>query len=89
LKKKQHKKLKLMTTTLKNTACQRLTKLEGIGPICAAGLVSSLGDGSGFKNGRGASAYIVPERKACYFNRNFIPEAFCIGWGVSCEHRKC
>jgi hypothetical protein len=36
-----------------------------------------------------AHRYLVPERKACYFNRNFIPEAFCIGWGVSCEHRKC
>ncbi len=52
-----------VTKTLKGTAkqtdtCQRLMKLEGVGPICAVGLVASLGDGSGFKNGRGASAYI-------------------------------
>lgn len=32
--------------------------LEGVGEIGAAGLYASLGDGSGFKNGRQASAYI-------------------------------
>jgi transposase len=38
--------------------CQPLMKIEGIGKIRAVGLVSSLGDGRGFKNGRHASVYI-------------------------------
>jgi transposase len=38
--------------------CQQLMKIEGIGSIGAVGLVSSLGDGRGFKNGRHASVYI-------------------------------
>jgi transposase len=48
----------LKASAKQSEPCQRLTKLEGIGPICAVGLVSSLGDGSAFKNGRSASAYI-------------------------------
>ena len=38
--------------------CKRLTQLEGVGDVCAAKLYASLGDGSGFKNGRDASVYI-------------------------------
>jgi transposase len=38
--------------------CKRLTQLEGVGDVCAAKLYASLGDGSGFKNGRAASVYI-------------------------------
>lgn len=38
--------------------CKRLMALEGVGEIGAAGLYASLGDGSGFKNGRQASVYI-------------------------------
>jgi transposase len=39
-------------------SCKRLMELEGVGEIGAAGLYASLGDGSGFKNGRHASAYV-------------------------------
>ena len=38
--------------------CKRLMKLEGIGPVCAAMLYTSLGDASEFKNGRQASVYV-------------------------------
>ena len=38
--------------------CQRLVKLEGVGPVCASMLYASIGDGKEFKNGRQASAYI-------------------------------
>jgi transposase len=38
--------------------CRRLMALEGVAEIGAAGLFCSLGDGSGFKQGRHASAYI-------------------------------
>ena len=38
--------------------CQRLMALEGVAEIGAAGLFCSLGDGSGFNNGRHASVYI-------------------------------
>ena len=38
--------------------CKRLMKLEGIGPVCAAMLYASIGDGREFKNGRQASVYI-------------------------------
>lgn len=38
--------------------CQRLIELEGVGEVCAAMLFCSLGDGTGFKNGRQASAYV-------------------------------
>jgi transposase len=37
--------------------CRRLLDLEGVGPVCAAMLYTSLGDGSDFKNGRQASVY--------------------------------
>lgn len=57
----QHKKT--LTQQVERAAndseqCQRLIKVEGIGKIGAVGLVSSLGDGRGFKNGRHASVYI-------------------------------
>ena len=38
--------------------CKRLMALEGVAEVGAAGLYVSLGDGSQFKNGRQASAYI-------------------------------
>lgn len=55
--------LKSLTEQLNNRVkhsepCQRLMALEGVAEIGAAGLYASLGDGSGFKNGRQASAYI-------------------------------
>jgi len=38
--------------------CKRLLDLEGVGPVCAARLYASLGDGRDFKKGRHASVYI-------------------------------
>jgi transposase len=38
--------------------CQRLTELEGVGPVGASMLYTTLGDGGYFKNGRQASTYI-------------------------------
>lgn len=38
--------------------CKRLLDLEGVGPVCAALLYASLGDGRNFKKGRDASVYI-------------------------------
>ena len=41
-----------------NDACQRLTALEGIGPIGAILLFVALGSGKAFRNGREFSAYL-------------------------------
>jgi transposase len=41
-----------------NDGCQRLTALEGVGPIGAILLFATLGSGEAFKNGREFSAYI-------------------------------
>jgi transposase len=41
-----------------NDGCQRLTALEGVGPIGAILLLATLGSGEAFKNGREFSAYI-------------------------------
>lgn len=38
--------------------CKRLLDLEGVGPVCAARLYASLGDGRDFKKGRDASVYV-------------------------------
>ncbi len=38
--------------------CQRLKELEGVGDVCASLLYANLGNGSSFKNGRQASAYV-------------------------------
>jgi len=38
--------------------CKRLLDLEGVGPVSAARLYASLGDGRDFKKGRHASAYV-------------------------------
>lgn len=38
--------------------CKRLLALEGVGPVCASLLYTSIGDGKGFKNGRHASVYV-------------------------------
>lgn len=37
--------------------CRRLLDLEGVGPVCASMLYTSIGDGSDFRNGRQASVY--------------------------------
>lgn len=39
-------------------ACERLTNMEGIGPISAVLLFATLGTGEAFKNGRQFSAYV-------------------------------
>jgi transposase len=57
------RQFKTLSTQFKQLAeqsdsCQRLMKIEGIGPVGAVGLISSLGDGRHFKNGRHASVYI-------------------------------
>lgn len=41
-----------------NKTCQRLQKIEGIGPISALAIIALVGDGKGFKNGRHFSAYL-------------------------------
>ena len=38
--------------------CQRLMTVPGIGPLSASALVVKLGDGSSFRNGREAAAYL-------------------------------
>ena len=47
-------------------ACQRLGKVEGIGPITATALVAAAGDGKSFKNGRQFAAWIglVPKQRS-------------------------
>lgn len=37
-------------------ACQRLSAMEGIGPVTATALLATVGSGAGFANGRGFSA---------------------------------
>ncbi len=46
--------------------CQRLLKVEGIGPLNATALVATIGNGQEFKNGRHFSAYLglVPGHSA-------------------------
>ena len=41
-----------------NTLCQLLQTIRGIGPIIAAALVTAIGNGSGFKNGRNVSTWL-------------------------------
>jgi len=41
-----------------NVACDRLTKLEGVGPISSVLLYATLGTGEAFANGRQFSAYL-------------------------------
>jgi len=48
----------LRQQTKQSDPCHRLMALEGVAEIGAAGLFCSLGDGSGFNNGRQASSYI-------------------------------
>ena len=44
--------------------CQRLQKIEGVGPISALAIIALAGNGSGFKNGRHFAAYLglVPKQ---------------------------
>lgn len=47
-----------------NEMCQRIGKIEGIGPIAATALVAAVGDQSCFKNGRQFAAWLglLPKR---------------------------
>jgi transposase len=46
--------------------CQRLSKIEGIGPLCATALVAAIGDRQCFKNGRQFAAWLglVPKQQS-------------------------
>ena len=46
------------TLVKQNVACDRLTKLEGVGPISSVLLYATLGTGEAFANGRQFSAYL-------------------------------
>lgn len=48
----------IATVIKQNPACLQLTKMEGVGPIGAILLFSSLGTGEAFSNGREYSAYL-------------------------------
>jgi|SRR3990167_917656 len=57
------KKLMVLEERLKSVAkkderCQRLMEIEGIGVISAVALVSLVGNGAGFKNGRHFAAFV-------------------------------
>ena len=49
-----------------NEMCQRIGKIEGIGPITATALVAAVGDKSCFKNGRQFAAWLglVPKQRS-------------------------
>jgi transposase len=59
--------------------CQRLGKVEGIGPVTATALVAAVGDRSSFKNGRQFAAWLglVPKQSA----------TMAIGLTVGCKSR--
>jgi transposase len=47
-----------------NKMCQKISKIEGVGPISATAIVSVIGDPRGFKNGRHFSSFLglVPKQ---------------------------
>lgn len=49
-----------------NEACQRISKIEGIGPISATAIIAAIGDPKVFKNGRHFSAFLglVPKQSS-------------------------
>src|ERR1700752_2865131 len=50
----------------KSEICQRLGKVEGIGPVTATALVAAVGDRSSFKSGRQFAAWLglVPKQRS-------------------------
>jgi transposase len=46
--------------------CQRLGKIEGVGPLSATALMAAVGDRQGFKNGRQFAAWLglVPKQRS-------------------------
>ena len=55
------KQLKQLVT--QSEPCKRLMELEGVSHIGAAGLLSCLGDGKSFRNGRHAAVYVGATQK--------------------------
>jgi transposase len=49
-----------------NSVCQRIGEIEGVGPLIATAMVSAIGDGRSFKNGRQLSAWLglVPRQES-------------------------
>jgi transposase len=49
-----------------DSACQRIGEIEGVGPLIATAMVSAIGDGRSFKNGRELSAWLglVPRQES-------------------------
>lgn len=52
------------TQVQQNELCREIMNIEGIGPLTASAIVASIGDASGFKNGREVAAWIglVPKQ---------------------------
>jgi transposase len=50
--------IKLLEISKTHEVCQRVQKIEGIGPITAVALAATLGDSSDFKNGRHFAAFL-------------------------------
>lgn len=49
---------RIMLLCKESTNCQRLMKVEGIGPLSASALISAIGDIHAFKNGRHLAAWL-------------------------------
>lgn len=58
--------MKLIQLCKQSEVCQRLIKVEGIGPITATALVAAVGDAKIFKNGRHMAAWLglVPKQSS-------------------------
>lgn len=48
-----------------NEACQRLSRIKGVGPKTATAVVAAIGDGSAFKNGRHFAAWLGLVPRQC------------------------
>ena len=57
-----------------NELCQRLGKIEGVGPLSATALMAAVGDRQGFKNGRQFAAWLglVPKQRSSGGPRSFV-----------------
>jgi transposase len=51
----EKEKLKVLN---KIPVAKEILKIEGVGPVCASGLICALGDGAAFKRGKDAAAFI-------------------------------
>ena len=57
-----------------NELCQRLGKIEGVGPLSATALMAAVGNRQGFKNGRQFAAWLglVPKQRSSGGPRSFV-----------------